>query len=187
MKILIAAASFASNISGLQRHALNVARCLLPESEISAVHLVIAPWQRKFVHGAVLCRGYAAPGSHCRNGTRVSQPKLWYYRKLPALAARLQADLVHLSYPDAIESAAFSCPTMVTLHDMYPYEIPMNFGFPKFIFNRIVLQQCLRNVEAIACGVGYHALPPEADMHRPQYGKRQRAFITASSQDPPVT
>ncbi len=27
----------------------------------------------------------------------------------------------------------------------------MNFGFPKFIFNRVVLRQCLRNVGAIAC------------------------------------
>jgi len=39
----------------------------------------------------------------------------------------------------------------VTLHDLYPYEIPTNFGFPKFIFNRIVLRQCLRNVDAVAC------------------------------------
>jgi glycosyltransferase involved in cell wall biosynthesis len=34
---------------------------------------------------------------------------------------------------------------------MYPYEIPRNFGFPKFIFNRLVLKQCLRNVDVIAC------------------------------------
>jgi glycosyltransferase involved in cell wall biosynthesis len=27
----------------------------------------------------------------------------------------------------------------------------MNFGFPKFIFNRLVLKQCLRNIDAIAC------------------------------------
>jgi glycosyltransferase involved in cell wall biosynthesis len=27
----------------------------------------------------------------------------------------------------------------------------MNFGFPKFIFNRLILNQCLRNVDAIAC------------------------------------
>jgi glycosyltransferase involved in cell wall biosynthesis len=50
-----------------------------------------------------------------------------------------------------LNAAAFHCPTVVTLHDLYPYEIPMNFGFPRFIFNRIVLQQCLRNVDAIAC------------------------------------
>ena len=40
---------------------------------------------------------------------------------------------------------------MVTLHDLYPYDIPANFGFPKVLFNRMVLQQCLRAVDAIAC------------------------------------
>lgn len=150
MKILIAAASFAANISGLQRHALNVVRCLLPESEIDAVHLVIAPWQRNLVQAQsfrqdprlIVHVAEMERGSLSRN--------LWYYRKLPELAAQLRADLVHLSYPMPVNSADFSCPTMVTLHDLYPYEIPMNFGFPKFIFNRIVLQQCLRNVQAIA-------------------------------------
>jgi glycosyltransferase involved in cell wall biosynthesis len=150
VRILIAAASFASNISGVQRHALNVVRCLLSQSEIEAIHLVIAPWQRNFIYDQRFDQDprlevYVAEmerGSVSRN--------LWYYRKLPALAAELQPDLVHLSYPVPLNAAAFSCPTMVTLHDMYPYEIPMNFGFPKFIFNRIVLQQCLRNVEAIA-------------------------------------
>jgi glycosyltransferase involved in cell wall biosynthesis len=150
VKILIAAASFASNISGLQRHALNVVRCLLPESEIEAVHLVIAPWQRNFVQ-AQSFRQDPRLMVHVAEMERGSLSRNhWYYRKLPELAAQLRADLVHLSYPMPVNSAAFSCPTMVTLHDLYPYEIPMNFGFPKFIFNRIVLQQCLRNVQAIA-------------------------------------
>jgi glycosyltransferase involved in cell wall biosynthesis len=151
MKILLAAASFASNMSGLQRHALNVARCLLLEPEVSALHLVIAPWQRHFVQAA----GF---GSDSRLVTHIAKMdksslsrNLWYYRDLPELAARLEADLVHFSYPMPLNAAAFSCPTIVTLHDLYPYEIPMNFGFPKFIFNRIVLRQCLRNVDAVAC------------------------------------
>jgi len=50
-----------------------------------------------------------------------------------------------------VNAAAYRCPTVVTLHDLYPCEIPMNFGFPKFLFNRIVLQQCLRSADAIAC------------------------------------
>lgn len=150
MKILISAASFASKMSGLQRHALNVVRCLLPETEIAAVHLVIAPWQRNFVQDQhfgpdprlVVHVAEMERGSLSRN--------LWYYRKLPALAAQLQVDLVHLSYPMPVNATRFVCPTLVTLHDLYPYEIPMNFGFPKFIFNRIALQQCLRSVDAIA-------------------------------------
>ena len=151
MKILIAAASFAANMSGLQRHALNVARCLLPEPEISALHLVIAPWQQSFVQAAGFLQNPRIV-THVAEMDRSSLSRnLWYFRRLPELAAQLGADLVHLSYPMPVDASAFNCPTLVTLHDLYPYEIPMNFGFPKFIFNRIVLQQCLRNVDAIAC------------------------------------
>lgn len=151
MKILIAAASFASNISGVQRHAFNVVRCLLSHPDISGLHLVIAPWQRDLVNAAGL-GAKAKLTTHVAKMDRSSLSRnLWHYRKLPELAARVQADVVHLSYPIPVNTAALHCPSVVTLHDLYPYEIPMNFGFPKFILNRIVLQQCLRNVDAIAC------------------------------------
>ena len=127
MKIMVAAASFSSEISGIQRHALNMVRCLLRRPEISRV-----------THVAEMDRG-----SLSRN--------LWYYRELPALAARLQPDVVHLTYPVPLDAASLTCPAVVTLHDLYPYEIPRNFRFPHVIFNRLVLQQCLRNVDAIAC------------------------------------
>jgi hypothetical protein len=141
MKILIAAASFATNMSGLQRHALNVARCLLPEPEISSLHFVIAPWQLGMVESAGLLQD-ARMMVHVADMDRSSMGRnLWYYRKLPKLAADLQADVVHLSFPMPVDAGAFHCPTLVTLHDLYPYQIPMNFGFPKFIFNRVVLQQ----------------------------------------------
>lgn len=151
MKILVAAASYASNVSGIQRHACNVVRCLLQQREVSFVHFVIAPWQRELVQSAGIKPNVRlsthiadmSPGSLSRN--------FWHYRRLPELAARLEVDLVHLTYPVPLNAAAFGCPTVVTLHDMYPYEIPMNFGFPKFIFNRLILKQCLRNVDAIAC------------------------------------
>jgi len=151
MKVLIAAASYANSISGVQRHALNLTRCLLLLPEISELHLVIAPWQLNLAQSASLpsdprLRTYVAGmkrDSISRN--------LWYWRRLPQLAARLEADLVHLTYPAPLNARAFSCPTVVTLHDLYPYEIPMNFGFPKFIFNRAVLRQCLRAAGAIAC------------------------------------
>lgn len=151
MKILIAAASYASNISGIQRHACNVVRCLLQRQEVSFVHLVIAPWQRKLVQAAGI-----QPDPRLETHIAEMKPSslsrnLWHYRKLPELAARLEVDLVHLTYPVPVHAAALACPTVVTLHDMYPYEIPMNFGFPKFIFNRLILNQCLRNVDAIAC------------------------------------
>jgi glycosyltransferase involved in cell wall biosynthesis len=151
MNVLIAAASFSSEISGVQRQAFNMVRCLLQAPEISAVHFVVAPWQCKLVQKA----GFDADARlaiHVADmGNRSLERNFWYYRKLPALAARLRADVVHLSYPMPTRATSFPCPTVVTLHDLYPYEIPLNFGFPQVIFNRLILQQCLRNVDAIAC------------------------------------
>jgi glycosyltransferase involved in cell wall biosynthesis len=151
MKILVSAASYASNISGIQRHACNVVRCLLRQPEVSSVHLVIAPWQRKLAQDA----GIKPDGRLSIHIAEMESGSLsrnsWHYRRLPELAASLEVDLVHLTYPVPVNAAAFKCPTVVTLHDMYPYEIPRNFGFPKFIFNRLVLKQCLRNVDVIAC------------------------------------
>jgi glycosyltransferase involved in cell wall biosynthesis len=151
VKVLIGAASYASNISGIQRHACNVVRCLLEQQEVSFVHLVIAPWQRKLVQAAGIKPNVRLATHIAEMEASLLSRNFWHYRKLPELAARLEVDLVHLTYPVPVNAAAFGCPTVVTLHDMYPYEIPMNFGFPKFIFNRLVLKQCLRNVDAIAC------------------------------------
>jgi glycosyltransferase involved in cell wall biosynthesis len=58
---------------------------------------------------------------------------------------------VQLSYPSLVRRTGFSCPIVVTLHDLYPYDIPANFGFPKVFFHRAILQQCLSAVDAIAC------------------------------------
>lgn len=151
MKVLLAAATFATNLSGVQRHAFNVARCLLPRPEIEQLHIVVAPWQRRLLADAGVPRSlklvlHTADMAHSSIGRN-----LWYYRELPKLAAEQRVDLVHNTCPMPMSAAAFHCPTVVTLHDLYPYEIPMNFGFPKFIFNRMTLQQCLRNADSIAC------------------------------------
>lgn len=151
MRVLVAAASYSSNISGIQRHALNMASCLLQAPEVESVHFVVAPWQEQMVnaYGLQLDSRFVL---HVREMGRNSLGRnAWYFRRLPQLANAMRADLVHLTYPMPINAPAFRCPVVVTLHDMYPFEIPMNFGFPKFIFNRIVLRQCLHASDAVAC------------------------------------
>jgi glycosyltransferase involved in cell wall biosynthesis len=151
MRIVIAVVSSAQHLSGVPRHAVNMARSLLTRPEVTAVHLLIADWQctslldalplddsRLILHTIPVGRG-----SISRN--------LWYYNQLPMLAAKLRADVVHLAYPVPVNRSAFLCPIIVTLHDLYPYDAPANFGFPKVLFNRLVLHQCLRQVDAIAC------------------------------------
>lgn len=151
MKILVAAVSSSSEISGVQRHALNLVRCLLLQPEVSEVHLVIAPWQRRmlesvgpapedrlFVHTPSVDRGAIG-----RNA--------WYYWKLPLISAQLKVDLVHLTHPVPVDAGAFQCAVVLTLHDLYPFEVPENFPFPRVFFNRFILTRCLSNVDAIAC------------------------------------
>ncbi len=151
MKILLSAASFSSGISGLQRHAFNAAHCLLRRPEITALHVVVAPWQAELLPEV----GLVADGRLLTHIAEMGHSSLsrnwWHYRKLPQLAGALGVDLVHFTFPMPVHARAFPCPTVVTLHDMYPYEIPRNFGFPKFVFNRITLRQCLTNADAIAC------------------------------------
>jgi glycosyltransferase involved in cell wall biosynthesis len=151
MKILLVAASFSPHLSGVQRHALSVARSLLTHSEVSAVHLVVAPWQRELVRGSGLEPNAQLSVHVARMKPSPFSRNLWYYGQLPVMTAQLGVDVVHLAYPVPVNAHAFACPTVVTLHDLYPYEIPANFGFPKAVFNRIILQQCLRGVDSIAC------------------------------------
>ena len=151
MRVLVAAASFSANISGLQRHSFNLARCLLRAPELERVHFVVAPWQQEMVGAS----GLQHDGRFVLHVAEMDRSSIgrnaWYYRKLPDLGRAVRADVVHLSYPMPVDASALRCPTVVSLHDLYPYEIPMNFGFPKFIFNRLALRECLAAADAIAC------------------------------------
>jgi len=150
MRVLIAAASASSAMSGVQRHAFNLARCLLTHPEISAVHLVVAPWQQELARNSLEPSARLNVHVAAMQTTALSR-NLWYYRKLPSLATQLRSDIVHLAYPVPLPARGLACPAIVTLHDLYAYEIPSNFGFPKVLFNRWILQQCLSAVDSLAC------------------------------------
>jgi glycosyltransferase involved in cell wall biosynthesis len=124
---------------------------MLTRQEVSAIHVLVAPWEHKHV-----CEAVARADSRLRIHAVQIQPgtirrNLWYFSELPAIARQLGADLVHISYPSPVHKAAFHCPVVVSLHDLYPFDIPSNFGFPKVFFNRVILRECLRAVDAIAC------------------------------------
>jgi len=76
---------------------------------------------------------------------------LWFMRELPRLSKAIAADIVHLSFPVPITDRFFSCKTVVTVHDLYPHDIPENFGFPQVLLNRKFLRIAVTNADAIAC------------------------------------
>jgi glycosyltransferase involved in cell wall biosynthesis len=151
MRIVIVVLASAEHLSGVPRHAVNMARSLLMRSEITMVHVIAAQWQCAALRDALPFDDPRLRLHAISLGRSAISRNLWYYNQLPVLAAQLRADVVHLAYPVPVKRRAFFCPTIVTLHDLYPYDSPANFGFPKVLVNRIVLQQCLREVDAIAC------------------------------------
>ncbi len=151
MHIVISAVSSARQPSGICRHAANLAGSLATSHEVQRVTLVVGSWQREYFH-----RAFAIDSSVCRVvDAAVKNDALsrnaWYYFQLPRLARQRRADIVHLSFPAPIRRSAFSCSVVSSLHDLYPYDAPMNFGLRRAFFNRLFLRRCLNASDAVVC------------------------------------
>ena len=151
MKVVIAALSAPEHLNGVSRHAANLVRGLLTRLEVSELHMLVGAWQQSTYRDAIARHD---PRLHIHpvdmRRSTVSR-NLWYYSELPSVAAQLNADIVHMAYPMPTSARDFRCPTVVTLHDLYAFDIPQNFGMLKSALNRLAIRQCLRSVDAIAC------------------------------------
>jgi glycosyltransferase involved in cell wall biosynthesis len=151
MRIVIAALSAPEHLNGVSRHAANVVRGLLTRGEVSEVHMLVGAWQLNTYTDAIARQD---PRLHIHPVTirrETISRNIWYYSELPRVATQLKADIVHLAYPMPMSARDFRCPTVVTLHDLYPFDIPENFGILKSALNRSAARQCLRSADAIAC------------------------------------
>jgi glycosyltransferase involved in cell wall biosynthesis len=72
----------------------------------------------------------------------------WYTFKLPALRRALNADIVHFAYPVPY-LRDLGCPTVVTVHDLYQFEVPGNFKLAAA--NRAFFRSSMRRSNAIIC------------------------------------
>ncbi len=151
MKIVLAGLSAPTQLNGVSRHAANIVRGLMAHPDAREIHLLAGAWQTGMFAQAIASsdarlRIHPISIPH-RNLARLR----WYYRDLPRIARQLRADVVHLSYTMPIDARPFACPIVVSLHDLYPFDIPQNFGLIKGPINRELMHQCLRKVDAIAC------------------------------------
>jgi glycosyltransferase involved in cell wall biosynthesis len=151
MRLVVCAVSAPSELNGVSRHAANIVRGLTLLPDAPEIHLLAGAWQQEMYSAAI---ERIDPRLHMhwlpirrRNFDRI----LWYYRELPVVAARLEADVVHLTYTMPLRARAFRVPTVVSLHDLYSFDIPQNFGLTKSALNRQIVRQCLHDVNAIAC------------------------------------
>jgi glycosyltransferase involved in cell wall biosynthesis len=151
MNLLITAISSATGPSGICRHAYNLARCAAGREEASQITLALGKWQELYFRNSFDLKAIRANIISVDVSNDAYARNIWYLRELPKLVDEVAADIVHLSFPVPIRRSALRCPVVVSLHDLYPYDEPNNFGFPKVFFNRVFLQQCLKEVDCIAC------------------------------------
>jgi glycosyltransferase involved in cell wall biosynthesis len=151
MKILITALSAAKGPSGICRHAYNLARCALRQTLVGRIYLLIGEWQMNYFSSLFGFDDSKLTIIAVKISSDAVARNRWYLRELPDIAKKLCADIVHLSFPVPVRRRLFVCPVIVSLHDLYPYDKPANFGFPRVIFNKVFLQQCLKEVDVVAC------------------------------------
>jgi glycosyltransferase involved in cell wall biosynthesis len=143
--------SSATAPSGICRHAYNLVRCASNRKEVLRITLVVGKWQKSYFQNSFKLEDAKLTIVSADISNDAFARNLWYLRELPSLADGIAADIVHLSFPVPIRRSNLRCPVVVSLHDLYPYDEPDNFGFPKVFFNRVFLQQCLKEVDCVAC------------------------------------
>ncbi|SDF37456.1 glycosyltransferase family 4 protein [Terriglobus roseus] len=149
MRVVVPVVSSANTMSGVTRHAINMVRALLLTERVDHVHVVAGQWQKYVAEALGDVPGLSL--EMLKIHSDIVSRNLWYAVGLPRVVRQENADLVHYSFPSPLWRSAMDAPAVVTLHDLYPHDLPENFGPIKAPFNRIVLRQCLWAADAIAC------------------------------------
>ena len=157
MHVLINAVSSSRHPSGICRHAVSLSRCLAVNATISKVTLIVGEWQARYFTSSFGPFGPKVQILVVDLSRAAFSRNWWYFNSLPTLALSCDADIVHLSFPVPIVRSRFRCPVVVSLHDLYPYDIPDNFGRFRAVFNRLFLRQCMSNVDHVACASEFTA------------------------------
>lgn len=149
MRVLIAGLSSATAPSGICRTIASLVRGLKEADPTIEVELAIGSWQRAYFENAFALGAVSLHVVDTKNSTTARN--LWYLFGLPRLARILNADVVHLSFPAPLVRRAFEAAVVSTVHDLYQYDCPENFGFPKVLGNRLALRRALAASDRVAC------------------------------------
>ena len=151
MHILISALHRPSKPTGVCRHAANLARALAAVDRVTRVTVLLGTWQHEYFTTVFdLSAAKIDVISIDIQNSSIAR-NIWFLSGLPKLTDRLCPDLVHLAFPLPFLRSRFSCPVVATIHDLYPYEYPENFGKFQAFFNRRLLQQCIEQSNGLTC------------------------------------
>ena len=150
MHLLIVSVSAATSPTGVCRHAANLARGMLACSAVQKITMLTGDWQEDYFRDAFNLKSERLEIRRVPIRNQSMARNLWYLHGLPMAARACNADIVHFAYPIPLFRSAYEAPVIVSLHDLYPFDIPRNFGRRAWL-NRAILNLCLQNADAIAC------------------------------------
>lgn len=151
MHVLIAVLHRPIKPTGVCRHAVNLALCLADKLEVTKITLVMGAWQQDYFNKAFTLDSDKIETIAVEIKNSSVSRNLWFLWGLPKLVNVCNPDIVHLSFPFPIFETKFKVPIVSTIHDLYPYEYPENFGFPQVWFNRLFLKQCIQDSDGLTC------------------------------------
>ncbi|MBE9061250.1 glycosyltransferase family 1 protein [cf. Phormidesmis sp. LEGE 11477] len=151
MHVLIPALHRPTRPTGVCRHAANLALCLASRDRIHRVTLIIGRWQQGYFERTfdLSSEKITVVPVDIKNSS--ASRNYWFLQGLPKVAKALSPDIIHLSFPFPFIRKWFNAPVVSTIHDLYPYEYPQNFGYPRVLFNQAFLQQCVRGSDGLVC------------------------------------
>jgi glycosyltransferase involved in cell wall biosynthesis len=151
MHILVPVLHRPEKPTGVCRHAVNLAQCLAEQEKVEKISLVIGNWQTNYFNKSFSLSNTKIHLVEVPLRNSSISRNFWYLFGLPKLAAQLNPDIIHLSFPFPVIRQWFSAPIVATIHDLYPYEYPENFGYPQVWFNQWFLNQCIANSDGLSC------------------------------------
>lgn len=146
MRILVVGLSRFSVPTGLCRYTDALCRALASVKGVE-VAVAVGSWQEHYFRDLFKTHLH----SHLipiRTGPDFLSRNAWYTVHLPGLRRALDADLVHFAYPVPF-LRNLGCPTVVTVHDLYQFEVPGNFKLAAA--NRSFFRSAVRRCNAVIC------------------------------------
>lgn len=176
MHVLIAALHRPSKPTGVCRHASGLARCLASLDNVTQITLVIGEWQREYFESVFPLSSPKIKLIDIDIKNSSFSRNIWFVFGLPKLTKKLKPDLLHLSFPLPFIRAKFPCPVVTSIHDLYAYEFPENFGYLKANFNRFFFQRCLKESDGLTC-VSQHTAE-RLSYHFPELENKKKINVT---------
>ncbi|MEM8501865.1 MAG: glycosyltransferase family 1 protein [Cyanobacteria bacterium P01_D01_bin.1] len=151
MHILIPALHRPLRPTGVCRHAANLANCLIDTARVDQVTLLVGAWQKSYFSTLLPKNAEKINLQYVDIKNSSLSRNFWFLLGLPKLANSLRPDIVHMSFPLPFIRSRFDAPVVSTIHDLYPYEFPENFGKARATFNKLFLKQSIAGSDGLCC------------------------------------